>query len=1046
MKDNLEQAIPKLVCGQETATAFLISNDIAITATHAIIDFFENKQSIKLIFHINNTVKEIDVKPIIFDKESKNQQIIALKLNQIIDDIKPIEFVDYKFNTALKCKTFGYPPVRKDVGTFIDIHVKNEKYAENYRVLNSDWNIDLSKDDDIKDYRGVSGAPLIIDKSAVGVLLKQVKEGGETSRLSAVSLYLYKVYFKNIGIDIIEKENEPYYTPYLTILQDQLAQQLQNTMIRRLNKQSNTSSGLGFSFRFTNDNRRDEKLESYLELLSIEKSAVILSEPGGGKTYLLSMLAKEVIENPLIKKNRIPIILKARKWTRSFSDLVEGIFKELKYTIPSISEQQVEQDLIAGKYLLLVDGLDEVTLSTDLLIDELIKISQINNIQIFITCRKENYHKQLYSHFSEYVIEKLDDNMVSTYIQKELNISGWELLHRIDFNLKSLLKTPLFLFMSVSILKVTGGTSLPRNKAELYKSYTNYLMEERNYQKGLVEPFLIDLETKELILSEYAKRTFRDIPSRAEFSESVCLFLQRDKVELVRKELLDTGLIIEENGEMTFFHPSFLEYFFALSLSKISDEELLKFIRQYNSYDLYQEVFVYLAGLLKKNNRQKIFFDYLEKGNLFLYRICLEARFDFNHQLKENWSKEYTLDYFEQVRNSYLEIIQSHFRLIKEHFYPWCLIRGKDIKGPLKVIIEGSLDSNTPAVEFRFLLARDESKKVPEIVVKQYAGGPKMYSKDSNGNDICIPIQSLNGGNHWFLNLSATNMGIDSAREVALYSVKKQLTDIFDKKSLFEIEPPEMMVTQIERNLRRLPIEYFSIGDEQKKKKLSLRTNSINDIVELFQQKDVIQYAKSLHYSSEDIIRMVISLFLLKEMKIDPEKYLLPTDDIDWEQLNKKHGYIWETWSDQQLRKLIFKFYEYFQNSYRFLIENYFPSLKKDLPLYAMGPIKFNISFYREEKYGGGVNVTWEPVSDIRKSKPIVVQTRDTNDQHDQIKNEEDYKTNNEALSKLGRKSLPFFQSSSVALSLYIRNDDELRKMVYEQLKSDFSFVLGDFK
>lgn len=134
------------------------------------------------------------------------------------------------------------------------------------------------------------------------------------------------------------------------MLQRQLDQHLENTILRKLNRQSNNAIGLGFTFKFTNDNKQGEKLESYIELLKLDESAVILSEPGGGKTYLLSMLAKDMIENPLIEKNRVPIILKARKWTRSFSNIVEGILKELRYAIPNIDEKQVEQDLITGRF------------------------------------------------------------------------------------------------------------------------------------------------------------------------------------------------------------------------------------------------------------------------------------------------------------------------------------------------------------------------------------------------------------------------------------------------------------------------------------------------------------------------------------------------------------------------------------------------------------------------------------------------------------------------------------------------------------------------
>ncbi|WP_176465406.1 hypothetical protein [Bacillus siamensis] len=114
--------------------------------------------------------------------------------------------------------------------------------------------------------------------------------------------------------------------------------------------------------------------------------------------------------------------------------------------------------------------------------------------------------------------------------------------------------------------------------------------------------------------------------------------------------------------------------------------------------------------------------------------------------------------------------------------------------------------------------------------------------------------------------------------------------------------------------------------------------------------------------------------------------------------------------------KRIVCFYEYYQNSYRYLVENNFPSLKEFLPFYAMGPLRFNICFYRDDEFGGGVEVTWEPAVDIRESKPYIVQIPKRKNRHDTIQGEKDYKKTNEALSKLGRKSLPFFSSSNSAL------------------------------
>lgn len=51
------------------------------------------------------------------------------------------------------------------------------------------------------------------------------------------------------------------------MLQRQLDQHLENTILRKLNRQSNNAIGLGFTYKFTNDNKQGENLESYIELL-----------------------------------------------------------------------------------------------------------------------------------------------------------------------------------------------------------------------------------------------------------------------------------------------------------------------------------------------------------------------------------------------------------------------------------------------------------------------------------------------------------------------------------------------------------------------------------------------------------------------------------------------------------------------------------------------------------------------------------------------------------------------------------------------------------
>lgn len=200
MKYEIRKSIPKLICGGEIATAFMVSDEVAITAKHAIVDFVMKEDPIYLVFMVNNKEKKVAAKPLLVDKNS-NEEIIALKLDEKIGFITPLKCADYKFETPLKCETFGYPPVRTG-GTPSEVHVIYKVDAESYEELSDGWNLDLKKDDDIKNFSGLSGGPLLLNNCVIGVILKQATENCEASRLSGVSLDLYKNYFQKLDLDL----------------------------------------------------------------------------------------------------------------------------------------------------------------------------------------------------------------------------------------------------------------------------------------------------------------------------------------------------------------------------------------------------------------------------------------------------------------------------------------------------------------------------------------------------------------------------------------------------------------------------------------------------------------------------------------------------------------------------------------------------------------------------------------------------------------------------------------------------------------------------
>ncbi|MGG0747253.1 trypsin-like serine protease [Priestia megaterium] len=203
MKFKYRFSTAKIKCKEDISTGFLISNNKVITAVHSVKEYLSNDENaIEIIFRDKNGNKiirnGIPIQPVTEDID--DFEIIALQLNETISHINSLECIKHDFEDETDVFTYGYPAVRQNEGTLI-----------NMKVLGDNGDIDLKVDSDsIKDYQGCSGGPLIYKKFVVGVMLEQVAENGEASRIGAVSFKKYEQYFKEIGLSLFEKANDIY--------------------------------------------------------------------------------------------------------------------------------------------------------------------------------------------------------------------------------------------------------------------------------------------------------------------------------------------------------------------------------------------------------------------------------------------------------------------------------------------------------------------------------------------------------------------------------------------------------------------------------------------------------------------------------------------------------------------------------------------------------------------------------------------------------------------------------------------------------------------
>ncbi|WP_237982013.1 hypothetical protein [Bacillus thuringiensis] len=1030
-------SIPRIDCGNLTSSGFLVSNDKVITALHAIKPYLQKEVGVIKVTFINEQGVEtvFNAEPLLDVDGWEEYEIICLQLNQQVNNIEIIKCIDYRFYSTTESLTYGYPAVAKEKGTSIDLEIRNE-----FKDVDIDYgsNLDIKvKSDSIKDYSGCSGGPLLHNNQAVAVMLEQISESKEASRLCAVSLYIYREYLNLIGIPLITKKHESEYEEYILSLKYTLQQQLENNLKRNI--EENKVNPLGFSISVQPKNAGKGDI-SFNKVLEDDQSVMILSKPGGGKTYLLHMLMLDIIENPQISIGKIPIYLKAKEWYRGYENIVEGIRKELEYYSPNINDEQIIENLKVGKYILLIDGLDEVINEKDLFIREIRRVFQFDKTKIIMTCRQQNYHNEFHKMLTEYNLKALSDTQIQEYIEAVFGESvHYGYIHELKKQLKDLIENPLFLYMTAHIMKDMTNKVIPKNKSELYEMFISYIMQERLLKDGTYLEMAFEFDIKEEILMEFAYLNFREKNNSVKLRNIVGNRIEgQESLNLIKKELLQTGVLLEERNRIEFFHPSIEEYFVALKLSRLPEEEILKFIEMNYLNESYYEVFKFTSGLLRNSKQQNIVLDTLETKDIYLYRKCLESRFNFNAQLDEIWSKDYLEKYFLQMRKSYLNIIDNFFENIKSEFYPWN--EGEGTYDNDKVAIIGALDRTKLTLSIE-IVRNDIDERT--IIVSEEVGTATMTYQDDEGNTISTPIISLHSSNHWYFNLQQTDFGLDSAREVALYIIKKQLQELIEKQKLFEYESPESLVSCIEYFLKRLPFQYFSIRDENGNlNRVSLSKHPIELILNVLLYNDnIFKYIQQSHSNYEFMKGILLGFFKLVDQRISFKEYLLLQSDID---PNENTYYFLDLWSDDRIKERLTQFFEFYQKAYRELIEKCFISIQQHMRLYAAGPVRFEIGLEKSEKKYSGISIEWLPVGKLSEATPILKEEKAT------WNNDFDFEKKiakiDQELLKFNRKLVGGHSLQTSALDSYLLDDRKLRTMVYDEIKKELKYVLGDFK
>lgn len=357
-------------------------------------------------------------------------------------------------------------------------------------------------------------------------------------------------------------------------------------------------------------------------LQSVKKYSklMILGKPGSGKTTFLQHVVIECNQGYLLA-DRIPILIRLRDFVRqakrvsnfSFDSHISSYLREVA------SQQEVTALLSAGKFLLLLDGLDEVPEeNSDAVVDEIeFFLDNYDQNNFIITCRVQAQKYRL-NRFNYVEVADFNSEQIVKFAHKWFAANSRNGLQEAEtkssklielFNLpenqkiKELAVTPILLSLTCRVFDDKG--KFYSKQSELYEQGLEILLSKWDDSRRIKRYSVyqnLSIEQKRKLLTYLAVRKFEQ--------EQYMLF-EQDEIQSYIAEYLDIsledsqtllesieaqhGLIVERAQRIySFSHLTFQEYFAAKWFCEQADWQVLA---KHISEARYREVFLVTTEL-----------------------------------------------------------------------------------------------------------------------------------------------------------------------------------------------------------------------------------------------------------------------------------------------------------------------------------------------------------------------------------------------------------------------------------------------------------------
>lgn len=356
---------------------------------------------------------------------------------------------------------------------------------------------------------------------------------------------------------------------------------------------------------------------SVSSVVKLPNNAIIIGDPGSGKTTLFKKLSKEIIEQNALRNDAefYPVILTFNDVKEASYDIEEAIHYYFNSEWLNITVD-VDDIIQTNQCVVFVDALDELPLLAEKE-QALQAITDFNAvhpaIKIICSSRPSDYlfencgslgfkymeiapvnHQQIKAFLSSY----FSDNTVKCQrLLKSLKDTGI---------LDKLPKTPMTIAL-ITILFDENEVEIPATITDLYRQFVDLLL-GRDTTENTME--IIEVGVRHRLLCYIANKLHISNRQSVDIEE---LTIWVNEYAEPRGQNIDTQAIVEdyvnntgilyynERGDIQFKHLSFQEYFVAYDIYNYSENERDKLIMNFNS-PWWQNVAIYYAGMSKDSS------------------------------------------------------------------------------------------------------------------------------------------------------------------------------------------------------------------------------------------------------------------------------------------------------------------------------------------------------------------------------------------------------------------------------------------------------------